>query len=155
MLMSLQEIVPILQIAVGPVILISGVGLLLLSMTNRFGRIIDRSRQLGLALRGAPQEERAVLVKQVELLSRRAGLLRRAVFEAGVSLLCAAALVMTIFCVALLGLNLVVLIGVLFIACLIALILSLVAFLKDMNLSLVAFHMEIEADLESAGVGPR
>lgn len=155
MLMSLQEIVPILQIAVGPVILISGVGLLLLSMTNRFGRIIDRSRQLGLALRSAPQEERAVLVKQVELLSRRAGLLRRAVFEAGVSLLCAAALVMTIFCVALLGLNLVVLIGVLFIACLIALILSLVAFLQDMNLSLVAFHMEIEADLESAGVAPR
>ena len=40
------ELIPILQSAVGPVILISGVGLLLLSMTNRFGRVVDRARIL-------------------------------------------------------------------------------------------------------------
>jgi hypothetical protein len=34
---TLAELIPILQIAIGPVILISGVGLLLLSMTNRLG----------------------------------------------------------------------------------------------------------------------
>lgn len=39
---SLTELVPILQLAVGPVILISGVGLLLLTLTNRFGRMLDR-----------------------------------------------------------------------------------------------------------------
>ena len=44
--MRLIDLVPILQMAVGPVILISGVGLLLLSMTNRLGRVIDRSRLL-------------------------------------------------------------------------------------------------------------
>ena len=43
---SLSELVPILQIAIGPAILISGVGLLLLSMTNRLGRVIDRALQL-------------------------------------------------------------------------------------------------------------
>ena len=44
--LTLTELIPILQIAVGPVILISGVGLLLLSMTNRLGRAIDRARIL-------------------------------------------------------------------------------------------------------------
>ena len=37
----LHELIPVLQVAIGPVILISGVGLLLLTLTNRFGRIID------------------------------------------------------------------------------------------------------------------
>ena len=46
-----SEVVPVLQISIGPVILISGVGLLLLSLTNRYGRVIDRSRFLGDGLR--------------------------------------------------------------------------------------------------------
>ncbi|MGE4183167.1 MAG: DUF2721 domain-containing protein, partial [Limisphaerales bacterium] len=33
--MRINDLLPILQAAVGPVILISGVGLLILSMTNR------------------------------------------------------------------------------------------------------------------------
>jgi hypothetical protein len=44
-LTSLEQIIPELQDAIGPVILISGVGLLLLTMTNRLGRAIDRARQ--------------------------------------------------------------------------------------------------------------
>src|SRR4051812_29821403 len=44
--MRLHDLVPTIQVAIGPVILISGVGLLLLSMTNRLGRVIDRARQL-------------------------------------------------------------------------------------------------------------
>ncbi|WP_345111750.1 DUF2721 domain-containing protein [Candidatus Villigracilis vicinus] len=43
---SIQELIPVLQTAIGPVILISGVGLLLLSMTNRLSRVIDRARNL-------------------------------------------------------------------------------------------------------------
>ena len=39
--------IPTLQTAIGPVILISGVALLLLTMTNRLGRAIDRARLIG------------------------------------------------------------------------------------------------------------
>lgn len=46
------ELVPVQQVAIGPVILISGIGLLLLTVTNRFGRILDRSRILVLASAG-------------------------------------------------------------------------------------------------------
>jgi len=44
---TVTELIPVLQVAIGPVVLISGIGLLILSMTNRFGRVIDR----GVALR--------------------------------------------------------------------------------------------------------
>src|SRR5579859_2639184 len=40
----IHDLIPVLQVAIGPVILISGVGLLLLTLTNRLGRAVDRSR---------------------------------------------------------------------------------------------------------------
>jgi hypothetical protein len=42
--MLLNDLMTTLQLSIGPVILISGVGLILLSMSNRFARVIDRSR---------------------------------------------------------------------------------------------------------------
>ena len=44
--MPLDHLVPILRVSIGPVILFSGIGLLILSMTNRFGRIIEPTRLL-------------------------------------------------------------------------------------------------------------
>ena len=59
--LPVQDLIPVLQVAIGPVILISGVGLLLLSMTNRFGRVIDRARSLARSLDDAtPEEEERV-----------------------------------------------------------------------------------------------
>ena len=47
---SVNQLIPNLQVAIGPVIFISGVGLLLLTMTNRFARVIDRTRSLAATL---------------------------------------------------------------------------------------------------------
>ncbi|NJK85350.1 MAG: DUF2721 domain-containing protein [Bacteroidales bacterium] len=43
---SIQSFIQFLQSCITPVALISGVGLILLSLTNRLGRTIDRSRML-------------------------------------------------------------------------------------------------------------
>ena len=141
----LRDIVPILQVAVGPVILISGIGLLLLSMTNRFGRVIDRSRQLSLALRSAAGEERAIVTSQIAILSTRALLVRRAIVLATLSVLCAAVLVITLFLAAVCGWESAVLAVTLFVCCLVCLIGALVVFLQDINLSLAALKLEIAA----------
>ena len=140
----------ILVAAVSPVILISGVGLLMLSMTNRFGRVIDRSRQLGQALRTAPEQERKRLGRQLEILRRRAGLLRRAISLATLSVLMAAILVIALFLAAMLHLEIVLLAALVFIVCLLLLIFSLAAFLQDINLSLVALKRELEPSDEAA-----
>jgi hypothetical protein len=40
------QLIRILSASIAPVIVISGIGLLLLSMTNRYSRVIERAREL-------------------------------------------------------------------------------------------------------------
>jgi hypothetical protein len=143
--MSLTDLIPTLQLAVGPVILISGVGLILLSMTNRFGRIIDRSRILAEDLRRAPRAAHPKIVAQLRILSDRARLLRAGIALAALSVLLAAILIISLFLGALLQLGMAVLIVVLFVLCLLSLILSLLLFMSDISLSLKAFWLELPA----------
>ncbi len=139
----LNELIPILQVAVAPVILISGVGLLLLSLTNRFGRAVDRSRQLVRELREANATDRRRLNEQVEILYQRARLIQFSIILAVMSVLFAALLIITLFFTALMRLEIAVIISLLFIACLASLITSLVIFLMDIHLSLKALRLEL------------
>jgi uncharacterized membrane protein YqjE len=140
---SIREILPIVQTAIGPVILISGIGLLLLSMTNRFSRVIDRARNL-LALSErttGPARERALA--QLEILWRQARLIRLAILLASISVLFAACLIILIFVTALFKLDDAWLISLVFAACLLSLIASLAAFITDINRSLSALKLEL------------
>jgi len=139
-----EQIIPELRDAVGPVILISGVGLLLLTMTNRLGRAIDRSRQLKHELAPLTGAARAHAQAQVDILYRRAKIIRLAILFAVTSALLAAALVMTLFVTAWLQWNAAWLAGGIFIACLACLGASLLAFMVDTNLSLNALKVELE-----------
>jgi hypothetical protein len=139
----LNEIVPVLQVAIGPVILISGVGLLLLTMTNRLGRAIDRARLLKAELPHRTDEERAQALAQVDILYRRARVVRLSIILATLSALLASALIITLFVTALLHWERGFLIGMIFIACMTALFASLVAFICDINLSLHALKLEL------------
>ena len=139
----LHELIPVLQVAIGPVILISGVGLLLLTLTNRFGRTIDRSRQLVGELRECTEADRERLLGQVEILYRRARLIRLSILLAGISVLLASLLIIVLFLTALWKLEVGLLISLLFIACMVSLSGSLVAFIRDINLSLGALKLEL------------
>ncbi len=139
----LHELIPVLQVAIGPVILISGVGLLLLTLTNRFARAVDRSRQLGRELREAADPDRQRLAEQVDILYRRARLIRLSITLAAISVLLASVLIIALFISALLNLQVGLVITLLFIFGMVSLILSLGAFLKDIHLSLVALNLEL------------
>lgn len=140
---TVTQLIPVLQIAIGPVILISGIGLLLLSMTNRYARTIDRSRELAIARRNA-KGDHALLEQQVQILWRRAQILRRAIFFGTLSVLFAALLIIALFTVALLRVEGGWLVGLLFVACLGSLIVSLIDSIRDVNQSLVAVRLEVE-----------
>jgi len=140
----LHEIVPMLQVAIGPVILISGIGLLLLTMTNRLGRAIDRARLLKAELSQRTDEERAQALAQVAILYRRARVVRLSIILATLSALLASALIITLFVTALLHWEQGFFIGLIFIACMTALFASLVAFICDINLALHALKLELE-----------
>jgi hypothetical protein len=140
---SFHEILPVLQTAIGPVILISGVGLLLLTMTNRLGRAIDRARSLARDLDQLTGPDRDPVLAQVVIIYQRARLLRITIALAGLSVLLAAVLIITLFLTALLHWDGGLLVSLIFIAGMGALIASLATFIYDIHLSLVALKMEL------------
>ncbi|HEY1174383.1 MAG TPA: DUF2721 domain-containing protein [Verrucomicrobiae bacterium] len=143
---NLVDIVPHLQVAIGPVILISGVGLLLLTMTNRLGRTIDRARILAKESSTTPSDKQAALHEQVTIIYRRAKLLRLAIGLAAGSALLAGLLIISLFIGALLETNIVLIIELLFAGSLLSLISSLVVFMFDINLSLQALRLELNSN---------
>ena len=142
-LTPVKELIPVLQVAIGPVILISGVGLLLLTLTNRYGRTIDRSRQLVRELRELAGSDRQRLEGQIKILYRRARLIRLSITLSAVSVLLASVLIIVLFLTALWKLEVGLLISLLFIACMVSLSGSLMAFIRDINLSLGALKLEL------------
>lgn len=139
-----SSLLPIIQASTTPVILISGLGLLLLTMTNRMGRIIDRTRVYASHLRQAEAAERRQLEIQLELTWRRAKLVRLALTFATSSMLASSALVIAIFMGATLRMDLSGLMLVLFLAAIAFLVASLAAFLRDIFVSLEALHLEVQ-----------
>lgn len=146
--MHFPDLVPILQVAIGPVILISGVGLLLLVMTNRFGRTVDRARQVSLEVRSTSSGPKGGPRAQLNILLARARTLRLAIAAASVSALLAAVLVIVLFVGALLNLSFALPVVGLFVSCLTALIVSLVLFIRDVNVSLQALRLEVGGDAD-------
>ncbi len=141
--MKLDDLVPVLQTAIGPVILISGVGLLLLNMTNRLGRTIDRSRQLVEMLRDCDEDHHRRYKRQLEILWQRARLQQAAIALISTSALLAALLIIALFVSVLLKVEVAIVLIGLFILCLLSLIASLVYFLRDVNLALRALSHEL------------
>lgn len=146
---SLQDIVVLMQTAIGPVILISGVGLLLLTMTNRLGRLIDRQRLLCAQRRTCPQDEKVLLSRELSILWRRARLIRHSIILASLSVLCSSLIIILLFIMPLLGLALNLFVIALFVLCLASLIASLFVFILDVNQSLTALKLEMN-DIDDA-----
>ena len=142
----MSDLIPVLQTAIGPVILISGIGLLFLTMTNRLGRAIDRARLIGPQLAQSDAELQVKLKAQLHILWRRARLIRTAIALAAASALAAALLIIVIFITAILGLSAAWLLASLFTACMLFLIASLAIFIHDINQSLAALKLELQAD---------
>ena len=140
---SINELIPVLQTAIGPVILISGVGLLLLSMTNRVSRIIERARNLLAVSESQAGPPRQKTLAQIDILWSQARLIRLAILFASVSLLCAALLIIMLFITALFGIEDAWLLSAIFVVCMGSLIASLIVFITDINRSLSAFKVEL------------
>ena len=142
--MNLSELLVVLQTSMAPCVLISGVGLLVLSMTNRLGRPLDRIRALTGELKLADGEQRKILLAEVDILYRRAKLLQTAVTFSVLSIFFVATIIMSLFASATFSIDLVGVIEVLFSASLISLVVSLVFFVWDIQLGLNSIKIELD-----------
>jgi hypothetical protein len=142
--MATQQLILVLQTSVAPCVIISGVGLLVLSMTNRFGRPIDRIRLLAVELEKTPENEREPIKEQIKLLYRRAMLLQRAIIFSVFSIFLVATVILSLFLDSLLGLGLEMAIELLFVGSVVCVVVGLVFFLMDIGLTLDSVKIEIK-----------
>ena len=141
---AVAVLIRILTASIAPVIVISGVGLLLLSMTNRYGRAIDRSRELTRDLDAAADEaRRRLLAEQVQIIYHRAVSLRRAIILSSASIFFVSVTVLSLFTGQVLGAPVDYVSVPCFGLCLLCLLGSLYYFLQDVGTSLKALELEI------------
>jgi len=142
--LATSSLLPVIQLAITPVILISGMGALMITLTNRMGRIVDRTRILAGQVGQARDADRRHFENQLEIMWQRAQLIRQAVNFNGLSMLVGCLLVVAIFGGAMLGRDFGLVLLVLFAGSIFLLIASLAAFLRDIHVSLHALQLEVE-----------
>ena len=142
--MDNHNLIAILQASLTPVVLISGIGLLLLNMTNRIARPIDRIRFLGKELKTASKTDQKLYLRQIAILYKRCFLLKSAITAAVLSIVSTSTIILFLFLMYTFSLKLKLLIECFFIAGLFTLVLSLIYFLRDVRASLKSVAIEIE-----------
>jgi len=126
-------------------ILISGLGLLFLTMTNRLGRVIDRSRSLLDNLESYPESYIIKINQEVAILWKRARYIRTSILLACMTCIGASWLIIMLFLSALVNLDLPMLLSGIFIFSMLCLSFSLLFFFIDVNMTLSAFKIEMES----------
>ncbi len=142
--MSVDDLIKILQASIAPVVLISGVGMILLSLTNRLARSIDRIRTLCQESGREPKKDLPFLKRQVDVLYHRCQILRMAIVFAICSIISTAIIIFVLFSIYILKLNLMGLVECLFVVSLVCLISSLFLFLQDIFATLHSIRIEID-----------
>jgi hypothetical protein len=142
-MIATDAVTPILQLAVSPVILISAVGLLLLTLNNRMAASINRVRLLVRESDTALGDTKKKMEFEIDIIYKRAQFIRRAIVYIIGSALSSAFLIISIFIATLFGFEVAWLYIGCFIISLMCLIVGLVYFIRDVNDGLVALRMEI------------
>jgi len=121
----------VIQLAVAPVFLLTGVGAILNVMASRLSRIVDRARALELKLSGAESDARTELLQRLANLSRRARLISHAIALCVVTAVLVCGVIIVLFSGEFLQFEATVPAALLFIAALLSFLLALVWLLRE------------------------
>jgi hypothetical protein len=127
----ITAIAHVIQLAIAPVFLISGVATLLSVLTNRLGRVVDRARVVEAELKPDDTAQQNEICEELARLSTRARLINSAITFCTICALLTCITIATLFTGTFLSVNLSRLITVLFIAAMLSLFLALLSFLRE------------------------
>jgi hypothetical protein len=131
----ITDVAHVIQLAVAPVFLLSGVGVTLTVLTNRLARIIDRARVLEARLTNHPEQLHEKERTELKLLARRAHMVHLAITLGTTCALLIALLIVALFAGAFLAVDLSRLIGGLFVVAMLAFVGALMGFLREIYLA--------------------
>lgn len=132
------DVTRLIQLAVAPVFLLTAVGTIIGVLSNRLGRVVDRSRALEDRLRQLAPEGQKAVREELNILSRRVRLVYTSITLAVVCALFVGLLIAVAFVDAFVALDLSKFIGLLFIGAMLAFILALMVFLREIFLAVAS-----------------
>ncbi len=145
----IDSFVRFLQSSISPIVLISGVGLLLLSLSNRLGRTTDRSRDIVKELREIDDEEsKNRKIVQLNILYRRSKILRFSIVSIAFSILTSSLIIPVLLVMNLFVLDLKTIGIFLFLLSILGMITSAILLFIDVTLSLKALQIGVNEYLD-------
>lgn len=139
--LQVSTVAEVIQLAVAPVFLLSGVGIILTVLTNRLARVVERARGLE---ESASAAEQPVRQREIQVLARRARLINRAITLGTVCALLVSLVVVALFVDAFVDLNLSSPIALMFVVAMFSLIVALLCFLREVFLAIGALRIGIK-----------
>ena len=135
------DIAHAIQLALAPVFLLSGIGVLLGVLTNRLARIVDHARKVEDSLRQATAPDHGAAVSKLRIASRRARFINASITLSTIAALLVALVVALLFASTFVPLSLAVYVAVLFVLAMIALVGALLSFLIEVRIATAALRI--------------
>lgn len=135
------DIAHVIQLAVAPVFLLTGIGAMLSVLSHRISRIVDRARVLEDRLSKVDKDQAMAIHVELTTLARRARLVNWAITLCTMCALLVCTVVALLFVGAFLDLNFTAAIAGLFIACMAILIVGLLILLKEIRLAIASLRI--------------
>ena len=147
--MTLSHASSVLQLAVSPAIIISACGLLILSMSNRLGRAIDRARQFSRERAEETGARKRNIDRQMSMLMHRCRLIRTAILFCSICILLTTILILALFILTSAEVDAGLIVAVIFCGSIASLAVALVFFTRDVFLALKALETEISGEQDA------
>lgn len=135
------DIAHAIDLAVAPVFLLSGIGVLLGVLTNRLARIVDRARKVEESLRQATVPAPDDARDQLRVASLRARFINASITLGTIAALLVALVVAVLFASTFVPLNLAGPVAVLFVLAMAALVGALLSFLLEVRIAIAALRI--------------
>jgi len=137
------DVARLIQLAIAPVFMLTAVGTIIGVLSTRLGRAVDRSRALEDRLRQLPPEGQNLAREELLLLGRRVRLVYGSIVLAVLCALFVGSLIAVAFVDAFIDIDMSKFIGLLFIAAMLAFILSLLVFLREIFLAVTSARSQM------------
>ena len=138
---QLEDITHTIQLAVAPVFLLTSIATTLSVLAGRLARVVDRARKLEAVFHTVGKVEQERSLRELRVLSHRAGMINRALTSGVGSALCVCLLITVAFFGYLSQVNLGRVVAVLFICAMALFMFALVNFLREIFGSLLSLRI--------------